>query len=123
MSITKFTKSHEWITINDDDTAIIGITEHAQEQLGDIVFVDLPMVGDQVSSGEEFSVIESVKAASDIYAPLSGEILDINNDLESQPNLVNEQALDGGWLVKIKLDDAYNTNDLMDEDEYKDYIA
>lgn len=123
MSTIKYTKSHEWIEIKDDNTAIIGITNHAQEQLGDIVFVELPAMGDDITSGDEFAVIESTKAASDIYAPLSGEIIAINDNLEGNPALVNEQPLDGGWLVKIQLSDDYDLDDLMDEDEYMEMIG
>lgn len=123
MSTIKYTKSHEWIEINDDNTAIIGITDHAQEQLGDIVFVELPAQGDDITSGDEFAVIESTKAASDIYAPLSGEVIAINDKLEANPGLVNEQPNDGGWLVKIQLSDDYDVGDLMDEDDYMEMIG
>lgn len=118
----KFTESHEWVRDNGDGTITMGISDHAQGLLGDVVFVDLPEVGDQTEAGESFSLVESVKAASDIYAPVTGEIIEINGDLEESPELVNEQPYDGGWIAKIKLTDADELNNLIDSVSYLDSI-
>ncbi|MGR5488406.1 glycine cleavage system protein GcvH, partial [Vibrio alfacsensis] len=99
----KFSDSHEWVRDNGDGTVTIGISEHAQEMLGDVVFVDLPEVEDEIEAGESFSLVESVKAASDIYAPVSGEIVEINEELEDSPELINEESYEGGWIVKVKM--------------------
>lgn len=96
----------------------IGISEHAQEMLGDVVFVDLPDTGDEIEAGESFSLVESVKAASDIYAPISGEIVEINEELEDSPELINEESYEGGWIVKVKMSDASELNNLKDAEEY-----
>ncbi|MFA0214129.1 glycine cleavage system protein GcvH [Vibrio cyclitrophicus] len=114
----KFADSHEWVKDNGDGTVTIGISEHAQEMLGDVVFVDLPDTGDEIEAGESFSLVESVKAASDIYAPISGEIVEINEELEDSPELINEESYDGGWIVKVKMSDASELNNLKDAEEY-----
>ncbi|GAK83149.1 glycine cleavage system H protein [Vibrio ponticus] len=114
----KFTDSHEWVRDNGDGTVTIGISEHAQEMLGDVVFVDLPEVEDSIDAGESFSLVESVKAASDIYAPVTGEIVEINEELEDSPELINEEPYDGGWIAKVKLSDPAELDDLKDADEY-----
>ena len=114
----KFADSHEWIKDNGDGTVTIGISEHAQEMLGDVVFVDLPDTGDEIEAGESFSLVESVKAASDIYAPISGEIVEINEELEDSPELINEEPYEGGWIVKVKMSDASELNNLKDAEEY-----
>ncbi|MGO2508391.1 glycine cleavage system protein GcvH [Vibrio hibernica] len=114
----KFTDSHEWVRDNGDGTVTIGISEHAQEMLGDVVFVDLPEVGDTVEAGEGFSLVESVKAASDIYAPVTGEIVEINEDLEDSPELINSESYDGGWIAKVKLDDPSELANLKDAESY-----
>ncbi|OOF14908.1 glycine cleavage system protein H [Salinivibrio sp. PR932] len=114
----KFSKSHEWVKDNGDGTVTMGITDHAQELLGDVVFVDLPEVGDSTEQSESFSLVESVKAASDIYAPVDGEVVAINEDLEDSPELVNEAPFEGGWIAKIKLADDTNLDHLMDADAY-----
>ncbi|WP_086981316.1 glycine cleavage system protein GcvH [Vibrio aphrogenes] len=114
----KFTTSHEWVRDNGDGTVTIGISEHAQEMLGDVVFVDLPEVGDTIDAGDSFSLVESVKAASDIYAPVTGEIVEINEELEDSPELINSESYEGGWIVKVKLDDPSELNDLQDAEEY-----
>jgi glycine cleavage system H protein len=114
----KFADSHEWIKDNGDGTVTIGISEHAQEMLGDVVFVDLPDTDDEIEAGESFSLVESVKAASDIYAPISGEIVEINEELEDSPELINEESYDGGWIVKVKMSDASELNNLKDAEEY-----
>lgn len=117
MSTVYFTEDHEWIRV-DGDEATIGITNHAQEQLGDLVFVELPEVGRRVTKGEAAIVVESVKAASDVYAPMDGEISTINDSLEAEPGLVNTSAEKDGWLVKMRLDDASQLDGLMDEAAY-----
>ncbi len=114
----KFAESHEWVKNNGDGTVTIGISEHAQQMLGDVVFVDLPEVGDSIEAGESFSLVESVKAASDIYAPVTGEIVEINEELEDSPELINEESYEGGWIVIVKLDDASELNNLKDSEEY-----
>ncbi|AGB12123.1 glycine cleavage system protein GcvH [Vibrio parahaemolyticus] len=114
----KFTDSHEWVRDNGDGTVTIGISEHAQEMLGDVVFVDLPDVEDEVEAGESFSLVESVKAASDIYSPVTGEVVEINEELEDSPELINEEPYEGGWIVKVKLSDPSELDDLKDAEEY-----
>ncbi|MCG7598539.1 glycine cleavage system protein GcvH [Halomonas sp. McH1-25] len=114
----RYTKSHEWVLDNGDGTVTIGITDHAQEALGDVVFVELPEVGRELDAGEEFGVIESVKAASDLYAPLSGEIVEVNESLEDAPETVNESPYEDGWLAKLKLADDTALDDLLDADAY-----
>ena len=117
----KYTKEHEWIRI-DGDIATIGISEYAQEQLGEIVFVEFPEAGISLEKGSEAAVIESVKAASEVYAPASGEVTESNPDLDADPGKVNADATGEGWLYKMKITDAGELDDLMDEDEYKDYV-
>nr|CAA6804431.1 MAG: Glycine cleavage system H protein [uncultured Thiotrichaceae bacterium] len=114
----RFADSHEWILDNGDGTATVGISDHAQDLLGDIVFVDLPEVGDEVTAKGEFSLVESVKAASDIYAPVSGEIIEVNEALEDEPELVNSEPYEGGWIAKIKLSAPAELDELMDADAY-----
>ena len=121
MSTIKFTEDHEWIAV-DGDTATVGITDYAQEQLGDVVFIELPEAGRAVSKGDDMAVVESVKAASEVYAPVDGEILEGNGALEDNPALVNEAAQAEGWFVKIKLSDTSQLDDLMDEAAYKSFI-
>ncbi|MHC0053685.1 glycine cleavage system protein GcvH [Actibacterium sp. D379-3] len=118
----KFTEEHEWLRV-EDDVVVVGITEHAAEQLGDVVFVDLPEEGTTVSKDDEVVVIESVKAASDILAPLDGEIVEVNEALTDNPSLVNEDAQGEAWFFKMKVEDLSALDDLMDEAEYKDFIA
>ncbi|MBQ0757512.1 MAG: glycine cleavage system protein GcvH [Amphritea sp.] len=119
----RFAPSHEWILDNGDGTVTMGISEHAQELLGDVVFVELPEVGREVDAGEEFSLVESVKAASDIYSPVGGEIIAINETLEDEPEMVNSEPFDGGWIVKIKLADAAELDKLLDAEAYAATIA
>ncbi|EKO3488564.1 glycine cleavage system protein GcvH [Vibrio fluvialis] len=114
----KFTDSHEWVRDNGDGTVTIGISEHAQEMLGDVVFVELPEVDSECDAGESFSLVESVKAASDIYAPVSGVIVEVNEDLQDSPELINEQPYEGGWIVKVKMSEAAELDDLKDAEEY-----
>ncbi|MGB8713314.1 MAG: glycine cleavage system protein GcvH [Onishia taeanensis] len=114
----RYTESHEWILDNGDGTVTIGITDHAQESLGDVVFVDLPEVGQELAAGEEFGVIESVKAASDLYAPLAGEVVEVNDSLEDAPETVNEAPYEGGWIAKLKLADESALGKLLDAEAY-----
>ncbi|WP_394240652.1 glycine cleavage system protein GcvH [Vibrio astriarenae] len=118
----KFTDSHEWVRDNGDGTVTIGISDHAQQMLGDVVFVDLPEVEDDIEAGDTFSLVESVKAASDIYAPISGEIVEVNEELEDSPELVNEEPYDGGWIARVKLSDAAELDNLKDAEEYLNSI-
>jgi glycine cleavage system H protein len=118
----KYTEDHEWISV-DGNIATVGITEHAQEQLGDVVFVDLPEVGTAVEKGGDAAVVESVKAASDVYAPIDGEVTEINSSLEDEPALVNSDAQGKGWFMKIKIADASQLDGLMDEEAYKTHTA
>ena len=110
-------QDHEWITI-EGDVGTIGITNHAQEQLGDVVYVDLPDVGDSVEKDETMGAVESVKAASDIYCPVSGEVVEVNDALNDEPALVNSAAESDGWMAKVKLSDASELDSLMDADAY-----
>lgn len=117
----KYTREHEWVSI-DGSVATIGITDHAQEQLGDVVFVELPAVGDRVEKADAFGVVESTKAVSDVYAPLSGEVTEVNDDLPDNPELINEDPYGDGWMVKITLGDQADLEDLMTADEYRKFI-
>lgn len=114
----RYTESHEWVQDNGDGTVTLGITDHAQEALGDVVFVELPETGRELNAGEEFGVIESVKAASDLYAPLAGEVVEINDSLEDAPETVNESPYEAGWILKLKLADASALEALLDADAY-----
>lgn len=118
----KFSKDHEWIMVEDNQVAKIGITDYAQKQLGDIVFVDLPALGKIVSKGSEAAVVESVKAASEVYAPIDGEIILVNDKLTGDPALVNNKPESDGWFFKLKITDASQLNELMDEQTYKAYL-
>ncbi|MBZ6385753.1 MULTISPECIES: glycine cleavage system protein GcvH [Pantoea] len=115
----KYRDSHEWVRKEADGTFTVGITEHAQELLGDMVFVDLPEVGNTYSAGDECAVAESVKAASDIYAPISGEIVAVNDELGDAPELVNSEPYAAGWLFRIKPSDESELDSLLDADAYK----
>ena len=114
----KYVASHEWIRDEGDGTVTIGITDHAQDLLGDVVFVELPEVGIDVAAGDDAGVVESVKAASDVYAPISGEVVDINELLEDAPELVNSDPYGDGWFFRIKLSDSSELDDLLDADAY-----
>jgi glycine cleavage system H protein len=114
----RYTKDHEWVRI-DGDTATIGVTDFAAGQLGDVVFVDLPAVGKTVDQFATFGVVESVKAVSDLYAPLSGEVLEVNEELKSNPELVNGEPFEGGWMIKVKVSDAAQVGDLLDAAGYE----
>jgi glycine cleavage system H protein len=118
----KYATSHEWVSVAIDGIVTVGITEHAQDLLGDMVFVELPDVDDSISTGEDVAVAESVKAASDIYAPVSGTVVEINEALEDAPELVNSDAFGEGWLFKVKLDDASELENLLDAEGYASSI-
>jgi glycine cleavage system H protein len=122
MAKTYYTKDHEWIAV-DGATATVGITEHAQEQLGDLVFVELPEKGRKLSQGEEAVVVESVKAASDVYAPVSGEVIATNGDLAGDPAMVNRSAEGEGWLFRMTLSDPSELSGLMDHAAYKAMVG
>jgi len=118
----KYATSHEWVRVESDGIVTVGITEHAQGLLGDMVFVELPDVDDSITTGDDVAVAESVKAASDIYAPISGVVVEINEDLEDSPELVNSDAFGEGWLFKVKLDDAAELDALLDAEGYANSI-
>lgn len=118
---TRYTKDHEWITV-DGDVGTVGITSYAQEQLGDIVFVELPEVGKTLTKGGEAAVVESVKAASEVYAPVGGEVVAVNKDLEGAPATVNEDAQGKGWFLRIKISARDELDQLMTEEQYKQYL-
>ena len=116
----KFLASHEWIRLGDDNIVVVGISDHAQEQLGDVVFVELPNIGDEVLSGDEAAVVESVKAASEVYAPFTGEVVGVNEALEDNPELVNSSPYDDGWFFKLKVSDENleNISSFMNVENY-----
>lgn len=118
----KYTSSHEWVRSEGNGIVTVGITEHAQGLLGDMVFVELPEVGETVATGDDIAVAESVKAASDIYAPITGEIIEVNEDLEDSPELVNSDAFGDGWMFKIQLEDEDELNSLLDAEGYESSI-
>ncbi len=119
----KYAISHEWVREEANDVVVIGISDYAQEKLGDVVFVELPEEGAELAAGDPVAVVESVKAASDIYAPVSGTVVAINASLEESPEQINEDAYENGWFFKIQLSDAAELNDLMDADSYADQCA
>jgi glycine cleavage system H protein len=119
---TGYTKDHEWVRV-ERDTATIGITAYAAEQLGDVVFVELPEVGKTLTKGGAAAVVESVKAASDVYAPVSGEVTEVNGALADKPDTVNEAPEAGGWFMKVKMTEPDEASGLMDEQAYRDFLA
>jgi len=121
MAETRYSKDHEYIRI-EGDVGTVGISDYAQGQLGDVVFVELPTVGKALSKGGEAAVVESVKAASEVYAPVSGEVVEVNGELEAAPGTVNEDPAGKGWFLKIKIKDAGELDALMNEAEYQDYV-
>ena len=121
MSEVRYSKDHEWVKV-DGDTATVGITHYAQEQLGDVVFVELPEVGKKVEQGKEMATVESVKAASEVYAPISGEVVEVNSALTDAPATVNEEAQGKGWFAKLKIADKGQLAGLMDEAAYKKFV-
>jgi glycine cleavage system H protein len=122
MSGLKYSKEHEWVRL-EGDVATVGISDFAQEQLGDVVFVELPDLGKQVVQNGDVAVVESVKAASEVYAPLSGEVVEVNTALEEDPELVNQSPTGEGWFIKIRLSDASQLDGMMDEAAYNDFTA
>jgi glycine cleavage system H protein len=121
MMTTYFTREHEWIKV-DGDTATVGITDHAQEALGDIVFTEVPEAGKQLAKGQEAAVVESVKAASDVYSPVSGEVVEGNQAVADDPSLVNSDPEGEGWFFKVRLADSVELDGLMDEGAYRDWV-
>ena len=113
-----YRESHEWVREEGDETVVVGISDHAQAELGDMVFVELPELGANYSQGDACAVVESVKAASDIYAPVSGEVIEVNSALEDEPELVNSDPYGDGWLFRVQLDDTSELGDLLDADGY-----
>lgn len=118
----KYTQSHEWVSREANGNVRIGITDHAQEALGDLVFVELPAVGDETDQGDSVAVVESVKAASDIYAPVTGEVVAINEDLEDDPGLINNDPYGDGWLYEVALSDESELDDLLDAEAYEESL-
>ncbi len=123
MSTLRFSKDHEWVSPSGDGTAVIGITDYAQEQLGELVYIELPEVGDSFEAGDAVAVAESVKSASDVIIPVSGEVLEVNGDLDDAPEKVNEAPFSDGWFIKIRMSDTSQLDELMDEDSYKKFIS
>lgn len=121
MATTYFSEDHEWIEV-DGNVGTIGVTDYAQEQLGDVVFVELPDAGKVFVKGDDMAVVESVKAASEVYAPVSGEVVEANDALEANPGMVNDDAQGDGWFLKLKLDDSAELEDLMDLEAYKAFV-
>src|SRR3989337_2520770 len=117
----KFSKEHEWVLV-EDQVAIIGITEYAQEELGDIVFVELPQIGEKIVKDDPFGAVESVKAVSDVYAPVSGTVLEINDLLPDNPETINDDPYGDGWMIRVEMTDADDLKDLMTAEEYAEYI-
>jgi len=118
----RYAASHEWVRPEGNGIFTVGITEHAQELLGDMVFLDLPDEGDQIAMGDDVAVAESVKAASDVYAPITGEVIEVNQDLEDSPELVNSDPYGDGWLFKVKIEDESEVESLLDADGYAESI-
>ena len=117
----KYASTHEWISVNEDGLVTVGISDHAQEALGDIVFVELPEAGASVNSKEEVAVVESVKAASDIYSPITGEVIEVNESLLDSPETVNESPYELGWFFKIRMENEAELDDLMNSETYSEY--
>lgn len=115
----RYASSHEWVSLEEEGLARVGVSDHAQSELGDVVFVELPEVGDNFSAGDACAVVESVKAASDIYCPLDGEVVEVNGDLEDTPESINSDPYGDGWLFLLKLDDESDADNLMDADAYQ----
>jgi glycine cleavage system H protein len=122
MSAIKFTKDHEWLRL-EGDVAVMGITDYAQTQLGDVVYVELPEVGRRVEKGKEAAVVESVKAASEVFAPVSGEVVAVNTELTGEPGRVNSDPFGAGWFMKLRIADHKQLDDLMDEAAYASFVA
>ena len=122
MGDLKYTQEHEWI-LRENDVGTVGITEYAQGQLGDVVYVELPNVDTEIVAGGEIAIVESVKAANEVYSPVTGTVVEVNEDLRENPGLVNESAEGDGWFFKIRLSDSAEVDDLMDKDAYAEFIA
>ncbi len=121
MSAVKFTKDHEWILMQDDGIGVIGITDYAQDQLGELVYVELPEIDKELGTGSDAVVIESVKAAGEVKAPVSGTVVEVNEALTDEPETVNNNPMGDGWFIKMKITDTSELDNLMDEDAYKEY--
>ncbi len=119
----RYATSHEWARLEEDGTITVGITDHAQSQLGDVVYVELPEIGVLLAAADEAGVVESVKAASDVYAPLSGEVIAVNEGLEDEPEMVNSEPYDGGWFYRLKPADVGELDSLLNADDYSEEIA
>ena len=122
MSEIKYTEEHEWVFMEDESTGVVGITDFAQEQLGDIVYVELPEIGKELNAGDDVAVVESVKAASELKAPLSGEVIEINQTLTDAPETINNDPMNAGWFIKIKITDPSDLDGLMNESDYQKFI-
>ncbi len=118
----KYSESHEWVRVEEGGEAVIGITDYAQQELGDIVYVELPEVGDEIEKERAFGVIESVKATEDFYAPVSGKVIEVNEPLEDSPEVVNDDCYGDGWLIRVRMSDPSELEDLMTAGEYEEYI-
>ena len=121
MSTVKFTKDHEWVRV-EGDTVVVGITDYAQTQLGDVVYVELPEIGRRVQKGKEAAVVESVKAASEVFAPLSGEVIAVNTELSGEPGRINSDPMGHGWFMKLRIANPKEMDDLMDEKAYQGFV-
>lgn len=122
MATVRYTREHEWVRL-DGELGVVGITDYAQQQLGDVVYVELPQTGTRLKKGDEAAVVESVKAASEVYSPVSGEVVEINETLNEEPGTVNADATGAGWFLKLKLDDKADLDELMDASAYKQFVA
>jgi glycine cleavage system H protein len=118
----KYDREHEWLRV-EGDTAVVGISDFAQDQLGEVVYVDLPSVGDEVVAGETFGEIESVKSVSELYAPVSGEVTEVNDDLDGAPETVNSDPYGAGWMIKLKMADATQVDQMMSAEDYESFVA
>lgn len=117
-----YTKDHEWAKI-DEGVATVGITDYAQKMLGELVFVELPAAGKELAAGDELAVVESTKAANDVYAPVAGKVVDVNSELESRPELINEDCYNAGWICKLEMIDTKSVEGLMDSKQYEEYVG
>lgn len=118
----KYSKEHEWVMMIEDDVALIGITEYAQSELGDVVYVELPEVGEKITKDDPFGSVESVKAVSDLFAPVSGTVIEVNDSLPDSPELVNEDSYGDGWMIKVQMSDKEELKDLLAQDEYGEFV-
>ncbi len=117
-----YTSEHEWVSMESDDVAAVGVSDYAQQELGDIVYIELPEVGDEIEAGSDMAVVESVKAAEDVKAPVSGTVVEVNEDLPDSPELVNESPMDYGWFCKIRLSNPGEVEDMMGQEEYDELV-